>query len=272
MPARRAALLSIIGLATVAAGFAIGFLGRDRLAAQTNPNPPVCGNGSTETGETCDPPSTAAYCSSTCQFLYPPPAGYPCGNGIVDADRGEDCDDGNRNDGDGCSGGCGLESCYCTSGCSGSYTCNFGCGAQQCAGVCQIYQEENCGGGYQCGNGVKDPGEQCDYNASGPDELCFWPENGQMVGHDTCPLECMCVNMQFCGNGQMNTGEQCDDGNEQNGDGCDDTCYLESGTASSSKPSSSQAPSSASSSKPNSSPRSSSRHSFRLYTAVCPRA
>jgi cysteine-rich repeat protein len=40
-------------------------------------------------------------------WIYTPPEGDPCGNGIVDA--GEECDDGNAVDGDGCSADCILE-------------------------------------------------------------------------------------------------------------------------------------------------------------------
>ena len=32
-----------------------------------------------------------------------------------------------------------------------------------------------------------------------------------------------------CGNGVLDSGEACEDGNTTNGDGCDDTCAIESG-------------------------------------------
>ena len=32
-----------------------------------------------------------------------------------------------------------------------------------------------------------------------------------------------------CGNGVLDAGEACEDGNTTNGDGCDDTCAIESG-------------------------------------------
>jgi TonB family protein len=65
---------------------------------------PVCGNGKLERGEECDDGNTldADGCSSTCQIE--PPA---CGNGKVEA--GEQCDDGNLVDGDGCSSTCQRE-------------------------------------------------------------------------------------------------------------------------------------------------------------------
>ena len=33
----------------------------------------------------------------------------------------------------------------------------------------------------------------------------------------------------LCGNGILEGGEQCDDGNQENGDGCNDLCQIESG-------------------------------------------
>lgn len=70
-------------------------------------NPPVpiaCGNGCQEAGEECDDGNTVDGdgCSSTCKLE---PTG--CGNGQLDP--GEECDDGNTNDGDGCSATCKLE-------------------------------------------------------------------------------------------------------------------------------------------------------------------
>jgi cysteine-rich repeat protein len=63
----------------------------------------VCGNGVIEAGEQCDDGNTANGdgCSSTCA-IEP-----VCGNGIVQA--GEECDDGNTTSGDGCSSTCQLE-------------------------------------------------------------------------------------------------------------------------------------------------------------------
>jgi cysteine-rich repeat protein len=68
----------------------------------------VCGDGVTNvaSGEQCDDGNVADGdgCSSTCQFEY-------CGNGHVDSANGEQCDDSNFADGDGCSSTCKLESC-----------------------------------------------------------------------------------------------------------------------------------------------------------------
>lgn len=62
----------------------------------------VCGNGSPDSGETCDDGNTTSGdgCDANCT-----PTG--CGNGVPTA--GEGCDDGNLTTGDGCDGNCQME-------------------------------------------------------------------------------------------------------------------------------------------------------------------
>lgn len=65
--------------------------------------PPACGDGALDPGEECDDGNLVDGdgCSSVCTI-------EPlCGNGVLDA--GEECDDGNTVDGDGCSSACLLE-------------------------------------------------------------------------------------------------------------------------------------------------------------------
>jgi cysteine-rich repeat protein len=73
------------------------------------PPPPACGNGILETGEQCDDGNLANGdgCSAICCIEPPPPPPPACGNGILEA--GETCDDGNLADGDGCSAICCVE-------------------------------------------------------------------------------------------------------------------------------------------------------------------
>ncbi|MBI4098499.1 MAG: IPT/TIG domain-containing protein [Candidatus Magasanikbacteria bacterium] len=59
----------------------------------------VCGNAILETGEACDPPQEGV-CTQACLLAGGPSAS--CGNGIVESDRGEECDDGDRVNGAGC--------------------------------------------------------------------------------------------------------------------------------------------------------------------------
>src|SRR5947209_5246490 len=75
------------------------------------------------------------------------------------------------------------------------------CGNPACVGVpaCQP----------RCGNGIVDPGEQCD--------------DGNDVNGDTCDSNCT---TPACGNGIVDSGEQCDDGNDVNGDTCDSNCTM----------------------------------------------
>ncbi len=147
-----------------------------------------------------------------------------CGNGVVDS--GEECDDGNDKKGDGCSPICRREF---------------------------------------CGNGVVDPGEECDENSEYCKE-CKWMlsdakltvlklyryfihllefakesnlfcgdfviqaslgeqcDDGNNLDNDGCNSYCQ---HEYCGDGILQTGEQCDDGNEVNGDGCSASCKLE---------------------------------------------
>lgn len=62
-----------------------------------------------------------------------------------------------------------------------------------------------------CGNGVKDPGEECDWAEQGLDGVC----------HANCKLN-------DCGDGTKAAPEECDDGNNKPGDGCDPDCRKES--------------------------------------------
>ena len=78
---------------------------RASCLARVPDSEPTCGNGVREGPETCDDGNTedGDGCSASC-------GREPrCGDGIVDA--GEACDDGNVEDGDGCSSRCAAEAC-----------------------------------------------------------------------------------------------------------------------------------------------------------------
>jgi cysteine-rich repeat protein len=65
---------------------------------------PVCGNAMVEMGEECDDGNTRDNdgCSSQCRYEY-------CGDGIVQAALGEECDDGGYRNDDGCDMFCQIE-------------------------------------------------------------------------------------------------------------------------------------------------------------------
>ena len=71
------------------------------------PPPPTCGNGHVDTGEQCDDGNTSNGdgCSAGCTHEEAP----CCGDGHLDA--GEECDDGNTSNNDGCSSTCQIEEC-----------------------------------------------------------------------------------------------------------------------------------------------------------------
>ena len=148
----------------------VALLGCISLAGCGSGTTTTCGDGNIEVGEECDDGNTANGdgCSATCQKE----AGEGCGNGALDA--GEECDDGNTTNGDGCSSTCKKES---------SAT---------------------------CGNTVVDTGEDCD--------------DGNTTDGDGCSSTCKKEIPPNCGDAKVDPGEQCDDGNQTPGDGCENDC------------------------------------------------
>lgn len=118
----------------------------------------ICGNGIVETGESCDKGSANGIfygdgtgCSRTCtteptcrdadgrnQACVP-----QCGDGHVDASGGEQCDDGNGTDGDGCSRRCLIEAGFsCTNTqVPDSTACTGAASAGQCIDLPIIYRD-----------------------------------------------------------------------------------------------------------------------------------
>lgn len=118
-----------------------------------------------------------------------------CGNNLIEV--GEQCDDHNLVNGDGCNSICEVETC-------GNKT---------------IEGTEECDTGTVCENGT----------ACSTDPDCFG------IGDDECkmrdgdfPDKCSqyCLN-EICSNNRVDYGEQCDDGNLIDGDGCNSICRFE---------------------------------------------
>jgi cysteine-rich repeat protein len=165
-----------------------------------------------------------------------------CGNGQVET--GEQCDDGNTVDGDGCSANCTTEQSpsqqcpyQCCSSCYGSEIPNYSCTGtsnkccDQCAPVCgngQVEMSEQC----DDGNTVDGDGCLANCTTETPNYCmgqCCTACYGIAVS-GTCPgtgQVCCDQCAPVCGNGQTEMGEQCDDGNTVDGDGCSANCTTE---------------------------------------------
>ena len=125
-----------------------------------------------------------------------------CGNGSLD--QIEQCDDGNTENGDGCSRICQIEN---------NYECPTP--GQPCINMAK------------CGNKILTSDEACD--------------DGNTAGGDGCSADCKSVEPGWqcrvpgkpctprCGDGVLAGNEACDDGNTTPGDGCSSTCKLEPG-------------------------------------------
>ncbi|MBO4349834.1 MAG: DUF4886 domain-containing protein, partial [Proteobacteria bacterium] len=182
----------------------------------------VCGDGSLAEGEDCDDGNTddGDGCTSDChveegwECSQP---GNPCTEKPVDAEavcgdgelaEGEDCDDGNTEDGDGCTSDCHTEE---------GWTCSEP--GQPCTQEPVETQEV-------CGDGTLAEGEECDDDNTADGDGC----SSQCKVEDgwTCSdagVSCTSV----CGDAKKVGDEACDDGNTQDGDGCSALCAVEEG-------------------------------------------
>ncbi len=128
-----------------------------------------------------------------------------CGNGVLEA--GEQCDDGNEVDGDGCSADCVWEQRCGDGNVDDDEVCDDGNNASGdgCRSDCQSDE--------RCGNGVLDVarGEVCD--------------DGNEMDGDGCSADCRSV--ERCGNGMLDDGEVCDEGDTARWDGCGPDCRPE---------------------------------------------
>jgi len=197
-------------------------------ACDATPNPPVCGNNTKETGEECDDGNTknGDGCSSTCQT-----EAAVCGNGTKET--GEGCDDGNKENGDGCDENCQKEPVCGDGNKEGDEQCDDGNtdNGDGCSSTCQTEAV--------CGDHTVDEGEQCDDGNTDAGDCCSPTCQFEAAGstcddgksettEDKCNPVGVC-NGPTCGNGTKETGENCDDGDVDAGDGCSPTCTVEDG-------------------------------------------
>ena len=185
----------------------------------TGPLPPTGGSGGSGTGgagtgntgntelvvldpEPLSNPCEAENAPPECVVVAPP----ACGDGEINLEPPEACDDGNSLPGDGCSGACVVEP-------------YFECPTpgQPCAST------------IHCGDGVVGPGEACDDANQADGDGCAADCHKVERGYSCRLAGVPCVRVYTCGDGVVDPNEGCDDGNVAVGDGCSPRCRIEDG-------------------------------------------
>ena len=139
-----------------------------------------------------------------------------CNNDRV-LDDFEECDDGNRRNGDGCSRDCKIEAGCGNGTVEDGEECDDG-NKRDGDGCNRLCLDESL---LNCGNERADSGEECD--------------DGNRTSGDGCDERCRAEGAA-CGNSFRSPGggetlaEECDDGNTDDGDGCSSSCSCEQQT------------------------------------------
>lgn len=177
-----------------------------------------------------------------------------CGNGYVEP--GEECDDNNSDNGDGCNSACEKEEGFICLGASvqptvcvticndglirGDEVCDDGPGGvgdgDGCAADCTETEAGwNCGGEPTvcesiCHDGMVRGNEDCDQGPGLEADGDGCSASCTAEAGFTCTDEPSDCQPWVCGDGAIDGPEECDDGNTQDGDGCSGTtCQIEDG-------------------------------------------
>jgi cysteine-rich repeat protein len=184
-----------------------------------------------------------------------------CGDGLMRTGI-EKCDDGNLDDGDGCSALCEEEEGFACETVDGTSVCRSGCGdgrvnsadevcddanvipGDGCDGACQVEAGWECDAPADdastcspiCGDGNVLAGENCDDGNTLDDDGCSancTVEAGYTCQDDGGASTCTTT----CGDGLIRGTEICDDGNGDDADGCSAACAVETDYACAGEPS-----------------------------------
>jgi len=172
----------------------------------------VCGDGVRSGSEACDGldrgdhtctsagfDGGALGCTAACELDTS--SCCACGNDVIEAACGEQCDGTALGDG----------------------ACGKG-GPISCLSSCLGWNFNAC---HRCGNGVREGFEECDDDDLGGTTCPQGSSGGAPVCTAHCELDSApCIQ---CGDGELEAGEACDDGNLESGDGCSSTCVIECG-------------------------------------------
>ncbi len=196
----------------------------------------VCGDFRKSTTEECDDGNLypgdgcSEKCSIEASFICNAVAGQKstcskvvCGDNKIETSHDgklvEICDDNNTEDGDGCSAGCAIEAGWA---CSSPQSTSSKCTKVTCG---DGRRHDSADGSVKetCDDGNTVPGDGCSGECQVEDNaICDGPKEGRHTCHT---VKCGDSYVEMVGS----KVEQCDDSNTVNGDGCSETCEVETG-------------------------------------------